>query len=225
MQYVHIIALIDAYLERLTQARLLLTTLDPSLERDLLMATPPPARPRKQRADVRDNSRTPVLRSGERGIAPRQKTKPSVPEKPAKKTAKKTKTVVHSENASVPIPSEPALVPNKPVGQEQPRGYGAGALIEEQSALTQRATAPRLNKARSSGKRPAPSKPPVAQGTMALGGLVPAGPIFIPAKQIRDEQSLRQRESHVVRDVFSPPTAVPLTVELLSQRWLRGSAS
>jgi hypothetical protein len=45
---------------------------------------------------------------------------------------------------------------------------------------------------------------------------VPAAPIFIPAAQIRQERAQRQSESQMDRN---PERSIPLTAELLAQRW------
>jgi hypothetical protein len=60
-------------------------------------------------------------------------------------------------------------------------------------------------------------------GALALGGKIPTGPIVISAQHIRVEQSLKQKEFADERDVPSSPDFIPLTAELLAQRWIQGS--
>jgi hypothetical protein len=68
-------------------------------------------------------------------------------------------------------------------------------------------------------KRPSPSFARV------LGGLVPAVPVFIPAKQICQERSQRDAKSESKERSFGATDAGLLTAELLNRRWLQGEAS
>jgi hypothetical protein len=74
-------------------------------------------------------------------------------------------------------------------------------------------------KRRTRNKRPGH---PVAR---ALGGLVPAVPIFIPADQVCQERSHRDLKSEKEERSFGSTATVPLTPELLTRRWVQGRAS
>jgi hypothetical protein len=67
--------------------------------------------------------------------------------------------------------------------------------------------------------RSKPSGPAVPR---ALGGMVSAAPVFIPAAQIRQEHSQKSQELDAKFDSSESSTAVPLTAELLTQRWVQG---
>ncbi|WP_035358588.1 hypothetical protein, partial [Edaphobacter aggregans] len=58
-----------------------------------------------------------------------------------------------------------------------------------------------------------------------LGGLLPTGPIFIPAELIRQKQSQSRQESVMKRGASGQPAIAPLTAELLSQRWIQSRVS
>jgi hypothetical protein len=68
-------------------------------------------------------------------------------------------------------------------------------------------------------KRPSPSF------ARALGGLVPAVPIFIPAAQICQERSHRDSKSEKKKRPFGATDTAPLTAELLNRRWVQSKAS
>ena len=150
MQYVHILALIDADLERLKKVRLLLTTLD----------TPPKGTQKRAR-------------------------NPPVP----------SKTLRTAEGQK---PAAPAL------------------QIDEHEVSQRENARPAMRL-----KKPAVSKLSVTPLATPLGGLVPTGPIFIPAELIRQKQSQSRQESVMERGASGPAAIVPLTAELLTRRWIR----
>ena len=75
-------------------------------------------------------------------------------------------------------------------------------------------------------KRRARDKRPGPPSERALGGRVPAVPIFIPADQIRRQERFR-RDSKPKKEATPCDTTavVPLSAELLTRRWVRGKAS
>ena len=66
------------------------------------------------------------------------------------------------------------------------------------------------------------SKPSGPVVPLALGGMVSAAPVFIPASQIRQERSQKWQELDAKFDSSESSAAVPLTAELLTQRWVQG---
>jgi hypothetical protein len=219
MQLARIISLIDAYLDRLIKARLVLTTLIPSGGERRKTPMPPRAHSRKQNPVSRDTSPAFVPHRGEQSVSPLQKTKSVVQEK----MVKKAKVVARRKNSAVSVILEPVPIPDKQTSQRQPEEHGAQKVVDA-SNLTQVAKFSPTLTVRPSRKRQTMRKPPIASVSTALSGLVPAGPVFIPAAQIRHERSLKQQVSAMERELLGP-AAVPLTVELLSQRWIQDSTS
>jgi hypothetical protein len=74
-------------------------------------------------------------------------------------------------------------------------------------------------KRRTRNKRPSP---PVAR---ALGGLVPAVPIFVPADQVCQERSHRDLKPEKEKRSIGLTATVPLTAESLTRRWVQGRDS
>ena len=67
--------------------------------------------------------------------------------------------------------------------------------------------------------RSKPSGPAVPR---ALGGMVSAAPVFIPAAQIHQERWQKRQELDAKFDSSKSSASVPLTAELLTQRWVQG---
>jgi hypothetical protein len=121
--------------------------------------------------------------------------------------------------APVPAALESALVLGDQIRQEHPQGQRAAQVVEE-SAFGQIAPIPLVARVQTQRKRRALSKLTVTPLATPLGGLVPTGPIFIPADQIRQKQSQSRQESVMERGASGPSAIVPLTAELLTQRWI-----
>jgi hypothetical protein len=60
-----------------------------------------------------------------------------------------------------------------------------------------------------------------APAARALGGMVSAAPVFIPAERVRQEHLQKATKKGTQEEASSPATA-PLTVEMLTQRWVQG---
>jgi hypothetical protein len=202
MQYVHILALIDADLERLKKVRLLLTTLD----------TPPKGTQKRARYPP---VRSKTLRT-EHEVSQRKNARPAMR---LKKPAVSNLGAASLAKAPAPAASESALVLDDQIRQEHPQGQRA--QVVEESAFGQIAPSPLVARVQTQRKRRALSKLSVTPLATPLGGLVPTGPIFIPADQIRQKQSQSRQESVMERGASGPSAIVPLTAELLTQRWIR----
>ncbi|RZU38900.1 hypothetical protein BDD14_0206 [Edaphobacter modestus] len=199
MQNANIISLIDAHVERLLKVRRILAELNLPLSRRKVV-TPTP-------------NRTAQSKSAKRGNASRKTSKSTV-RKPY--TERMSVAPTEDRSASPTAVSgfqRDAIAPNKPITQAIEKSVLSGTTPVACSLTTQ-----------PSRKKPVTQKPSVRSGTFALGGNIPSGPIVVPAEQIRYEQSLRQRESAIKeRDPFQIPSDVPLTAELLAQRWMQGA--
>jgi hypothetical protein len=121
--------------------------------------------------------------------------------------------------APAPAASELALVLDDRIRQEHPQGQRA--QVVEESAFGQIATVPLVARVQTQRKRRALIKLSVTPLATPLGGLVPTGPIFIPAELIRQKQSQSRQESVMERGASGPSAIVPVTAELLTRRWIR----
>jgi len=217
MQYVHILALIDAELERLKKVRLLLTTLDTPPKGTQKRARNPPVRSKTLRTAERQKPAAPAFQIDEHEVSQRKNARPAVR---SKKPAVSNLGLASLAKAPAPAASESALVLNDQIRQEYPQGQRAAQVVEE-SAFGQLAPIPLVARVPTKRKRRALSKLSVTPLATPLGGLVPTGPIFIPADQIRQKQSQSRQESVMERGASSPSAIVPLTAELLTRRWIR----
>ena len=217
MQYVHILALIDADLERLKKVRQLLTTLNTPPKGTQKRARNPPVRSKTLRTAERQKPAAPALQIDEHEVSQRKKATPAMR---LKKPAVSNLGAASLAKAPAPAASESALVLDDQIRQEHPQGQRA-ALVVEESAFGRIAPIPLVARVQRERKRRALSKPSATPLATPLGGVVPTGPIFIPADQIRQKQSQSRQESVMERGASGPSAIVPLTAELLTRRWIR----
>jgi hypothetical protein len=217
MQYVHILALIDADLERLKKVRLLLTTLDTPPKGTQKRARNPPVRLKTLRTAERQKPAAPAFQIDEHEVSQRKNARPTMR---LKKPAVSNLGAASLAKAPAPAASESALVLDDQIRQEHPQVQRAAQVVEE-SAFGQLAPIPLVARAQTRRKRRALSKPSVTPLATPLGGLVPTGPIFIPAELIRQKQSQSRQESVMEGGASGPSAIVPLTAELLTRRWIR----
>jgi hypothetical protein len=217
MQYVHILALIDADLERLKKVRLLLTTLDTPQKGTQERARNPPVRSKTLRTAERQKPAASALQIDEHEVSQRKNARPAMK---LKKPAVSNLGAASLVKAPAPTASESALVLDDQIRQEHPQRQRAPQVVEE-SAFGQLAPIPRVAKGQTQRKRRALSKLSVTPLATPLGGPVPTGPIFIPAELIRQKQSQSRQESVMERGASGPSAIVPLTAELLTRRWIR----
>jgi hypothetical protein len=217
MQYVHILSLIDAELERLKKVRLLLTTLDTPSKGTQKRARNPPVPSKTLRTAEKQKPAAPGFQIDEHQVSQRKKARPAMR---LKKPAVRNLGAASPAKATAPAPSESALVLDDQIRQEHPQGQRAAEAVEE-SAFGQIAPAPLVARVQTQRKKRALSKLSVTPVATPLGGLVPTGPIFIPADKIRQKQSQSRQESVMERGASGPSGIVPLTAELLTRRWIR----
>ena len=188
MQNVHILALIDADLERLKKVRLLLTTLDTPLKGTQKRARNPPVRSKSLRTAERQKPAAPALQIDDHEVSQRKNARPAMK---LKKPAVTNSGAASLAKAAAPAASKSALVMDDQIRQEPQR------------------------------KRRPFSKLSVTPLATPLGGVVPTGPIFIPAELIRQKQSQSRQEAVTERGASDSSAIVPLTAELLTRRWIR----
>ena len=208
MQFPHIIELINEYLDRLIEVRRLLADLDlQAAKRKAPAVVPSQAAQLKSKVSGRLAAK-PINRVSKDRFVPRKTHKPLV---------QKLKTEKLIEKSTMPREATLAAAFIAPPITGKPRER------DNQNA-DQRAMGHRRTKLLSI-RKVAPLKSSVKTSALALGGTIPTGPIVVSAQQIRIEHSLRQQEATVRRSPFSSPNTIPLTAELLTQRWIQGSQS
>jgi hypothetical protein len=220
MQYAYILSLIDADLERLRMAR------------QLLMASQTLSRKpvnKVVRSSVRTTKRLPEKRNG--GVA--AVVSGVKKQQPAKGRSKADMLAPEDHETTIltldfgspkDVPGFGAAVgPTVEQTIFQEEGQHRTPTAEEQTALGERAGTLLLQR-KLEIRRLTPAKQPLALPRTALNNPAPARPVFIPAEQIRQEHMRKQEELKVETAGFSMAAAVPLTAELLTQRWIQGFA-
>ena len=208
MQFPHIIELIDEHLDRLIEVRRLLAELDlQTAKRTAPPVIPSRAAQLKSKVIGRPAAR-PRHRASRPRFVPRKTREPLVQKLEPESLLEKSTMSREATLAAVFFAPPATVMPPEPDNQNA-----------EQRAMVH----PRKNLP--SKRRAAPLKSSVKTSVLALGGTIPTGPIVVSAQQIRIEHSLRQQEATVRRDPFSSPNTIPLTAELLTQRWIQGSQS
>jgi hypothetical protein len=221
MQYAHILNLIDTYLNRLTEAREVLLSLATPSDRVRNPATARPIRMKKLRAPGKDKQAKLALE-----ITPPERTQAIVPSR-TRAVARK-RVAVRS-----PVPpriSKPTFVQDELyLPEQEQRAYEnvvAELLAEkEPKLLSPTESRPAVVKMVPRRKVTIRSKPSGPAVPRALGGMVSAAPVFIPAAKIRQERSQKMQESDTNFGFSESSIAVPLTAELLTQRWVQGMNS
>jgi hypothetical protein len=225
MQHTYILSLIDAHLDRLIKARQILATLDTA------RARPQPPAPRSlaprslavpkalKTAGRKIPSSGSALQAERQEISPRKKAT----------TATMAQTPSESNRAAAALAQVPENTVLKPasVADAQIRLDGhQGQAARKASKSADRETAPHLVvKVQTRRRRLVPKSLSSEPPARALGGSVPAAPIFIPAGQVFQERLQRQVESASEGIPSGSTASVPLTAELLARRWVQGLAS
>jgi hypothetical protein len=222
MKHVYILSLIDAHLDSLAKARQILATLETSPKRTQGRA-PRPLAGSKTLGGVEKKKPSALPIAGQE-ISPRKKTAPAtMVQRPSVKERATAALAKLPEAVALDVAHVPDAQIRPDLHQEQYEEQGARAASKRglgETTLLQAVARVPIRR-----KRFAPNKPSSEPLARALGGPVPALPIFIPAEQISQERS--QRNVAPVSD-GSPSrstVAVPLTAELLARRWVQGLAS
>lgn len=193
MYYTNIIVLIDAYLDRLLEARDILATLE--IPQTMAQIPASSSKPRKKQNIKSVNIRTAS------DLIENVTTSPLKSRILAEKKATERSNIAVSKSRRKSLKSIPSAMISTSRDQ-------SSATHQSEVPRVIKATLPR--KAQPSQKRLSFSNPPSAK---ALGGYIPTGPVFIPAEKIR---TAKAHEPSV------PLKSAPLTAELLSQRWIQG---
>lgn len=219
MRYAYLLSLIDADLERLRMARQLLTT------SQIL-----PRRPgtktmrRKTRAPRR---KTEVVSAVSLGAAKEQSST---------RRHKKT-TIVFAlvgQEMTVRIPASEASnellsvvsvsvssAMEKTISRQEVGGQILSSEAQSSPSANTRLPLPQSELTMLGSK---PVRQPLVLSRTALNNPVPARPVFIPAEQIRQEQLRKQGKRRLERIGLQLGAGVPLTAELLTQRWIQSAA-
>jgi hypothetical protein len=211
MQFADIIELIDAYLERLIEARRLLAELDLPAPQ-VKAANVVPSRVARLKSKVVSKLPDPAQEVA-RPKPQHRKTLTSAVQKLKSDSQLVVPAKIHGTSLDTVSAFHGATVKQR---EPEIRAIEKGTLSVTMPIVRARVSQPSL-------KKSVPLQPPVKMGALALGGKIPTGPIVVSAQQIRKELSLRQQEATAGRDPFLSPKSIPLTAELLAQRWIQGS--
>jgi hypothetical protein len=153
-------------------------------------------------------------------VAPLTKARPAIR---IQKLSESHRTGAHTTKLLEAPASESVWAADEQIRQGEPQQHGA--QVTGMSAFGQMAITDPVPNAQAKRKRRPRNKRPSPPYAGALGGLVPAGPIFIPAGQICQERSHRDLKSKKEGRPFGSTDNVLLTAELLNRRWVQGKAS
>ena len=218
MRYAYLLSLINADLERLRMARQLLTTSQTLPRRLGIKAVRSEARSPRQKTEVVSS----VFVGAERQHSSRLRYDKATGFAPVDqgmtvsiRASESSNDVSSSVAVSVfsaieeMISREEVREQTPPPEVQSPPGENAGLPLP-QSKLT------------ISGSKPV--RRSLALSRTALNHPAPARPVFIPAEQIREEQLRKQGEHGLKRLGANLAAGVPLTAEVLTQRWIQSSA-
>jgi hypothetical protein len=219
MEYPRILNLIDEYLDRLTEARQVLLELDSASEKV-----------QKGGPQVVSNKRALKTAARERQVPLAFAVAPSQLETPRQKSKSKTDKRVGNGAAKASADSQPSLfVQDDLFSQEQHR-----KPLREELAMDAKVKKPlvaiqsspvsvKVRAQREPTRRYKKEVPALA--VRALGGTISAAPVFIPAERVRQEHSQKVTNKGTKEEASESASAAPLTVEMLTQRWVQGLTS
>jgi hypothetical protein len=211
MEYPHILNLIDDYLDRLTEARGVLLTFDnPSMSKQQQAAPQAIARKTARRAAKEKQAALALEMIPAHSDEPvvRPKTKPAIDKRKGER-----RTKVQDSAPTLPFVQEELAL--QPPREEV-------VVVEERAPLPEVPEAPSAVKVRAVRRPSTRSKTSTATTARALGGMVSAAPVFIRAEQILQERAQKVPKSGTKEEGSE---AVPLTAEMLTQRWVQGLTS
>jgi len=207
LQSSHIVELIDEYLDRLIEARRLLLGLNPQPAKKKAPAVTARRAARLKSKTTSGPAVGPLNRASRPKSSPRKARERLVQRL---ETENKIEKPTESREAAL---TEVLVAPAVTLIQREPDNQNAGPSV---------IVHPRKNVP---SKRRAVPLTSVKTSTLALGGAIPTGPVVVSAQQIRIEHSSRQQVATIRQDPISSSNTIPLTAELLTQRWIQGSQS
>jgi hypothetical protein len=218
MEYPRILNLIDDYLDRLAEARQVLLELNGDAKESQKRGSQAAVNKRALKAAARERqARLAFEITTSQPETPRRK-----PSSKTDKRASKRTTEASSETKAA------AFVQNELF----PQGKPSELLREHQTAdategppLSVATPVPSSVKVRTPRKPTERSKTASAPALRALGGTISAAPVFIPAERVRQEHSQKATNKGTKEEASESAAATPLTVEMLTQRWVQGLTS
>jgi hypothetical protein len=215
MEYPRILNLIDNYLNRLTEARQVLLELDSASEKVRKGGTQGTLGKRALKAAAREWQ-----------VSLGFEITPSQLETPKQKPKRKTDKHAGKGAAKASAESQPTLfVQDDLFSQEQqgnPLREELGIDVEVEKPLLAIAPYPASVKVRVQRAPTRRNKAANVPAARALGGTISAAPVFIPAERVRQEHS---QKATTKEEASESASADPLTVEMLTQRWVQGLTS
>jgi hypothetical protein len=220
MEYPQILNLIDDYLDRLTEARaLLLDRDDPPISAEKRAAKPTAARNAPRRSAVREKQAALALEMPvATDVTAASKTRATT-ERQSNRRMKKAQ----DSAPSLPFVQDELFLPQPQSTQPQEEIVEEVVEVREQEALHE-VVVPTVVKVRAQ-QRPSGRSKRRTVAARALGGQVSAAPVFIPAAKIRQELAQKVPQSGTDGEKAGSPAEVPLTAEMLTQRWVQGLTS
>jgi hypothetical protein len=218
MEYPRILNLIDDYLDRLAEARQVLLELNGDSQENQKRESQAALNKRAQKAAARERqARLAFVITTSQPEAPRRK--------PISKSGKPASKRVTKASSEIKAGS---FVQNELFSHGQP----SELLHEDQIAdakagipISPIMPVPSSVKLRAQRKPTTPNKSASAPASRALGGTISAAPVFIPAERVRQENSQKATNKGTKEEASESTTATPLTVEMLTQRWVQGLTS
>jgi hypothetical protein len=200
MAYIHILEMLDEYLDRLMQARQLLLTLD--LQRG---GSEPVA--------------SGMHASLEQAVTARKRSQP----KPRKLPKSEDTSARASRRATEARFMQKELSSSVPGDEPGFEALGEGPLKAEERAepVQSEVFAAPVGLREAMEPKRETRRGRVSPMPRALGGMVPAVPVFIPAARV--QQELTQKAEAGTKEEGA--LEMPVTVELLTQRWVQGLVS
>jgi hypothetical protein len=218
MEYPRILNLIDDYLDRLAEARQVLLELNGDAQENQKRGSQAAVNKRALKAAARERqARLAFEITTEQSETPRRKPNSKTDKRASKRTTKSSSEIRAA-----------SFIQNELFSQ----GQAAELLREDQTADAKEGTphpaiapVPSSVKVRAQRKPATPNKTASAPASRALGGTISAAPVFIPAERVRQEHSQKATNRGTKEEASESATAAPLTVEMLTQRWVQGLTS
>lgn len=207
MEYPRILTLIDNYLDRLAEARQVLLELASASGNGQERRSQAPANKRALKAAARERQA--------RLAFDITLSQPETPKANKRASLRMTQESTESQAISVQNELFPHTQPQESSRAKQETDGQEGKTLRT-IAPAAVSVAPRAQ--RKSSTRNRADNAPAAR---ALGGTVSAAPVFIPAERVRQEH-LEKATKKSTQDEASSPATAPLTVEMLTQRWVQG---
>lgn len=239
MPYDHILELIDADLERLKKARLILTRAGSPARSILQKADSSSVRSTTSEIPANSISFTSLPQDDKYEIQAKKQVKHSVPKKQASPDRHKAhlpkvvQNVFPASIESLTLPIHEVLTPRAASDSEAKSELilVLNEIHQKKSLRQVRApkkdlsgsvAEPTVVRVRKIRNKTTSRQPIVVSAPSPLGGFVPNKPVYIPARQVQLDRSQNNEDAATTLLKSGRQTAIPLTAELLTQRWIQG---